>query len=210
MIHFYPLDQASKTQYDHCHICGDNRDIDFYTVDDEGNKRLTCRNCVEIIQKNQMGIYGMFIDKDPLEKYRIARVVRFYKTKNGITVGEFGFLDGIYIKIDISIYGYWFIPKHINAYTLIYDERLKGGMIDTDEIVKGNPTVIIYSENFAKPKAVVIHNNYEIYNNCNYKVINFDVVEEREKYFDPIFKDRDVKDIFFVDKRKKCEFDEWI
>ena len=88
--------------------------------------------------------------------------------------------------------------------TLIYDERLKDGMIDTDEIVKGNPTVIIYSENFAKPKAVVIYNNYD------YRVINFDVVEEREKYFDPIFKDKDVKDIFFVDKRKKCEFDEWI
>ena len=34
--------------------------------------------------------------------------------------------------------------------------------------------------------------------------------KEREKYFDPIFKDKDVKDIFFVDKRKKCEFDEWI
>ena len=204
MIHFYPLDQASKTRYDHCHICGDNRDIDFYTVDNEGNKRLACRNCVEIIQKNQNGIYGMLIDKDPLDNHKIARVVRFYKTKNGITVGEFGFFDGIYIRVDISIYGYWFIPKHINAYTLIYDERLKDGMIDTDEIVKGNPTVIIYSENFAKPKAVVIYNNYD------YRVINFDVVEEREKYFDPIFKDRDVKDIFFVDKRKKCEFDEWI
>lgn len=204
MIHFYPLDQASKTRYDHCHICGDNRDIDFYTVDDEGNKRLVCRNCVEIIQKNQTGIYGMLIDKDPLDNHKIARVVRFYKTKNGITVGEFGFLNDVFIRVDISIYGYWFIPKHINAYTLIYDERLKDGMIDTDEIVKGNPTVIIYSENFAKPKAVVIYNNYD------YRVINFDVVEEREKYFDPIFKDRDVKDIFFVDKRKKCEFDEWI
>lgn len=204
MIHFYPLDKDSKTRYDHCHVCGDNRDIDFYTVDDEGNKRLTCRNCVEIIQKNQMGIYGMLIDKDPLEEYKVARVARFYKTKNGITVGEFGFFDGIYIREDISIYGYWFIPKHINAYTLIYDERLKDGMIDTDEIVKGNPTVIIYSENFAKPKAVVIYNNY------NYKVINYDDVEERKENFDPIFKDRDVKDIFFVDKRKKCEFDEWI
>lgn len=204
MIHFYPLDQASKTRYDHCHICGDNRDIDFYTVDDDGNKRLACRNCFEIIQKNQNGIYGMLIGKDPLEKYKIAIVLRFYKTKNGITVGEFKFIDGIHIRVDISIYGYWFIPKHINAYTLIYDERLKDGMIDTDEIVKGNPTVVIYSENFAKPKAVVIYNNYD------YRVINFDVVEEREKYFDPIFKDRDVKDIFFVDKRKKCEFDEWI
>lgn len=204
MIHFYPLDQASKTQYDNCHICGDNRDIDFYTVDDEGNKRLACRNCVEIIQKNQTGIYGMLIDKDPLENYKVARVARFYKTKNGVTVGEFGFLDGVYIRVDISIYGYWFIPKHINAYTLIYDERLKDGMIDTDEIVKGNPTVIIYSENLTKPKAVVIYNNYD------YRIINFDVVEEREKYFNPIFKDRDVKDIFFVDKRKKCEFDEWI
>lgn len=204
MIHFYPLDQASKTEYDRCHICGDNRDVDFYTVDDEGNKRLACSNCVEIIEKNQKGIYGMSIDKDPLCNHKIARVVRFYKTKDGITVGEFGFLNDVYIRVDISIYGYWFIPKHINAYTLIYDERLKDGMIDTDEIVKGNPTVIIYSENLAKPKAVVIYNNY------NYRVINFDVVEEREEYFDPIFKDRDVKDIFFVDKRKKCEFDEWI
>ena len=204
MIYFYPLDKDSKTQYDRCHICGDNRDIDFYTIDDEGNKRLVCRNCAEIIQKNQSGIYGMFIDRDPLENYKVARVARFYKTKNGITVGEFGFLDGVYIKVDISNYGYWFIPKHINAYTLIYDERLKDGMIDTDEIVKRNPTVIIYSENFAKPKAVVIYNNY------NYKVINYDDVEERKENFDPIFKDRDVKDIFFVDKRKKCEFDEWI
>lgn len=204
MIHFYPLDQASKTQYDHCHVCGDNRDIDFYTVDDEGNKRLVCRNCVEIIQKNQIGIYGILVDKDPLCNHKIARVARFYKTKSGITVGEFGFLNDVYIRVDISIYGYWFIPKHINAYTLIYDERLKDGMIDTDEIIKGNPTVIIYSENLDKPKAVVIYNNYD------YRVINFDVVEEREKYFDPIFKDRGVKDIFFVDKRKKCEFDEWI
>ena len=204
MINFYPLDKDSKTQYDNCYICGDNRDIDFYTVDDEGNKRLACRNCAEIIEKNQRGTYGLLLTQDPLENYKVARVARFYKTKNGVTVGEFGFLDGVYIKIDISIYGYWFIPKHINAYTLIYDERLKDGMIDTDEIVKGNPTVIIYSENFAKPKAVVIYNNY------NYKVINYDDVEERKENFDPIFKDRDMKDIFFVDKRKKCEFDEWI
>lgn len=203
MIHFYPLDKDSKTKYDRCHICGDNRGVDFYTVDNEGNKKLICSECAEIIQKNQTGIYGMSIDKDPLENYKIARVARFYKTKNGIIIGEFGFLDGIYVRVDISIYGYWFIPKHINAYTLIYDERIKDGMIDINEIIKGNPIVFIYSENFAKPKAVVIYNNYD-------RIINFDVVEEREKYFYPIFKDRDVKDIFFVDKRKKCEFDEWI
>lgn len=204
MIHFYPLDNVNKTECTRCCICGDFGNVDFYTVDDEGNKRFACRECVENIQKNQMGIYGMSIDKDPLCNYKFARVLRFYKTKNGITVGEFGFLDGVYIKVNISIYGYWFIPKHISAYTLIYDERIKDGMIDTAEIAKGNPIVIIYSENLIKPKAIVIYNSY------SHKVINYADVEERKENFDPIFKDRDVQDIFFVDKRKKCEFDEWI
>jgi len=202
MLYFYPLKERIESA--RCHICGDNRDIDFYTIDDTGEERLVCKSCVDIINRHQNDQYGLNIYNDPLKNYGIARVMRIYKTKSGITIGEFGFNGSIYIRVNITAYEYWFIPDHINAYTLIYDERLKDGMIDTDEIVKGNPTVIIYGDDITRPNAVVVYNNYK------YNVIEYTKAEERKEYFYPIFKDRDVKDIFFVDKRKKCEFDEWI
>ncbi len=140
--------------------------------------------------------------KDPLRDRGISCIVRIYKSKYDNIIANFIFLDGIDVRVNISEYGYWFIPDHVNGYTIFYDERFENNKIDPTVLLD---SAIVYidtdSNNFIRTIAINIskESDFTKYDFCN--------VEDRNKYFNTLFTDK--KDIYFLDKRQKIPFEKW-
>ena len=200
-------DNESIDRYTRCCICGDGRyELKYYFYSTRGEKSFVCSSCANKIEDKYF--YKPIDNVDPLEDYKIAKILRIYKTSNDFTIADFGFNDGIHKKVDLGIYGYWFIPNHINAYTLIYDERIEETKIENLYKKANNAGVFIfYDENGYTPLCIVM-NNLVKFKTSTFEVFNYADVEKREKLFDPIFKNKDIN-VFFIDTREKIPFDDW-
>ena len=190
---------SSLSHFDTCGICGDNTGLKYYYIKDNGDKGSICEDCA---QKHYLNRSDELRGKDPIPTYGIAYMVKLYKTKNRFNMAELAFADGIIRRINIDTYGYNFFKKHINGYTLFYDERVKSSMeLMSPEFIDG-ALVYIYNEKDSittKARIIGARNNFEPFDFANQK--------DRDYYLNYIF---DVcRDIYFVDGRKKMEYDEW-
>ncbi len=191
---------SSLSHFDQCGICGDNTGLKYFYIKDNGEKGSICEECAK---KHYFNKSDDLKGKDPIPTYGIAYAVKLYKTKNRFTMVELGFIDGIIHRINIDTYGYSFLKNHINGYTLFYDERVKNTMEQmVPEFIDGAIVFIYNNPNSTYTKARVITKNN------NFTPFDFMYKNNRDFYLNPIF-DNCEGDIFFIDTRKKVEYNEW-
>lgn len=190
---------SSLSHFDTCGICGDNIGLKYFYIKDNGNKGSICEDCAQKYYNRSDELRG----RDPIHTYGIAYMVKIYKTKNRFTMAELAFVDGIIRRINIDTYGYNFLKDHINGYTLFYDERVKNTMEQmVPEFIDGAIVYIYNDPDSIMTKARVITND------CNSNSFDFTFKDNRDYYLNHIF-DNCEGDIFFIDTRKKMEYEEW-